>query len=57
MPGYQSSGSEALQELAKDAKEAKQKEEQKAVEESEEFAKAKEREAMARRIAAFGDCG
>lgn len=51
MPGYQSSGSEALQHLAEETKEKK------AVEESEEFKRAKQAEAMRRRIAAFGDCG
>jgi hypothetical protein len=51
MPGYQSSGSEALEHLAKEAKEKK------ALEEQEKFKRAKEAEAMARRIAAFGDCG
>jgi len=57
MANYFESGFTVLKELAKDAEEAKQNKEQKAIEESEEFAKAKEREAMARRIAAFGDCG
>ena len=51
MPGYQSSGTQALEHLANEAKEKK------AVDESEEFKRAKEAEAMRRRIAAFGDCG
>ena len=53
MPGYQSSGTQALEHLANEAKEK----EKKAVGESEEFKRAKEAEAMRRRIAAFGDCG
>ena len=52
MPGYQSSGSEALQHLAEETRKEK-----KAVEQSEEFAKAKAAEEMARRVAAFGDRG
>jgi len=54
MPGYQSSGTEALQALAQEAKENKQAQAKK---ESEEFTRAKEAEMMARRIAAFSDCG
>ena len=52
MPGYQSSGTEALQALAKEAKEKKQEQAKK---ESEAFAEAKQSE-MARRLAAFSDC-
>tara|TARA_B110000503_G_C6812949_1_gene275736 strand:+ start:266 stop:430 length:165 start_codon:yes stop_codon:yes gene_type:complete len=54
MPGYQSSGTEALQALAK---EAKDKKEAQAKKELQEFTRAKEAEMMARRIAAFSDCG
>jgi len=57
MPGYQSSGTEALQALAKEAKEKKQAQ---ATDELKKFeaTKLKEKqEATRRMVEAFSDCG
>lgn len=57
MPGYQSSGTEALQALAKEAKDKKTEQATDELKKFEELKQKERSEATRRMIEAFSDCG